>query len=194
MILTTTLLERFYAALDAQQMPIATVLAPGLSDAEIDELTAPLGIALPDELRLLWKWHDGVNAPPPPRDANYGLGPDRWFAPLSKMVEACITWREIAAEVSETMQTWEPTWFPVVLGGVTPAADTAVAPDEPTPIHMVDPHLSRWPREPDLPSLGALIEIWTIALEERVIRREPDSGRLWIDDPSDGTRWPRGLP
>ena len=41
--------------------PTAEVLRPGLGDADMDALTAPLGLRLPPEARTLWSWHDGAD-------------------------------------------------------------------------------------------------------------------------------------
>src|SRR4051812_43288504 len=40
--------------------PTADALRPGLTDAEMDDLTAPLDLRLPPEARTLWGWHDGA--------------------------------------------------------------------------------------------------------------------------------------
>ena len=37
-------------------------LAPGLTDQQIDTLTAPYGIDLPEEARVWWRWHNGRHA------------------------------------------------------------------------------------------------------------------------------------
>jgi hypothetical protein len=44
--------------------PISDALRPGLTDAEIGALTAPLGLVLPEEARRWWRWHDGASAQP----------------------------------------------------------------------------------------------------------------------------------
>jgi hypothetical protein len=38
---------------------IPEVMQPGLSDEDIDRIAAPLGFDLPDEVRTLYRWHDG---------------------------------------------------------------------------------------------------------------------------------------
>ena len=37
---------------------IVDALAPGLTDAQIDELLHPAGVDLPEEARVWWRWHD----------------------------------------------------------------------------------------------------------------------------------------
>jgi hypothetical protein len=69
--------------------PVADALRPGLTDDEMDALTAPLGIRLPAEARRWWGWHDGANAKP-----GYEaplLGPQRPLYPLARAVQKCLT-------------------------------------------------------------------------------------------------------
>jgi len=60
-LLTTDLLDRFEARLRGAGAPIVDAWAPGLTDAQIDELVRPLGIDLPKEARVWWRWHNGVD-------------------------------------------------------------------------------------------------------------------------------------
>src|SRR4051812_27326402 len=41
---------------------IVEALNPGLTDAEIDDLAAPLGHPIPEEARRWWRWHNGASA------------------------------------------------------------------------------------------------------------------------------------
>ena len=43
----------------AQSPVVLERMQPGLSDADIDRIAAPLGFELPDEVRTLYRWHDG---------------------------------------------------------------------------------------------------------------------------------------
>lgn len=36
---------------------------PGLTDAELDQVLAPLPFHVPEELREWWRWHDGIDGP-----------------------------------------------------------------------------------------------------------------------------------
>jgi cell wall assembly regulator SMI1 len=51
-------LEDLWRSLDA---PILEHLQPGLTDAQMDALTEPLGISLPREARAWWAWQNGVS-------------------------------------------------------------------------------------------------------------------------------------
>lgn len=62
MFLDTGLLERFDAKLRTLGAPIVDAWAPGLDDEEIDAVLLPLGIDLPEEARVWWRWHDGPRA------------------------------------------------------------------------------------------------------------------------------------
>lgn len=63
--------------------------APGLDDRRIDELLAPLGIDLPEEARVWWRWHNGTlpNAPPTATE----IIPSREQAPLEGAVSMAAT-------------------------------------------------------------------------------------------------------
>jgi cell wall assembly regulator SMI1 len=74
--LTEDLLEQLAARWREQGMPIVESLRPGLSDAEMDELTQPLGVLLPREARTWWGWHNGADA------GSADLGPGRCSHPL----------------------------------------------------------------------------------------------------------------
>jgi len=66
-MLAFELLERFHAALRALDLRIAGELNPGLSDAEMDALTEPLGFTLPTELRTSSAGTTAHAPPPTPR-------------------------------------------------------------------------------------------------------------------------------
>lgn len=61
-LLDSDLLERFASVLRERGIPVDALL-PGLTDAQIDELTEPTGLQLPEEMRVWWRWRDGE----PPR-------------------------------------------------------------------------------------------------------------------------------
>ena len=64
-----TVAERFRRSADALTQaldqighPLPSMLQPGLSDDQIDDLVRPTGLELPNEMRALWKWANGVAA------------------------------------------------------------------------------------------------------------------------------------
>ena len=73
-------------------------LGPGLSDAEMDALTEPVGIILPEEARVWWGWHDGTDPLKidPIRGEQFAmLAPGRIFLPLGQAVKECQTSRVV---------------------------------------------------------------------------------------------------
>jgi hypothetical protein len=82
-LLTEGLLEQLAARWRTHGLLIVESLRPGLSDAEMDELTEPLGIVLPREARTWWRWHDGASTE---GGGSCNLGPLRLYSPLSDAV------------------------------------------------------------------------------------------------------------
>lgn len=58
-------LHRLAMAFEAHGVPVLGNLRPGASDAELDALAHDLGVALPDELRTLYRWRNGHIDPNP---------------------------------------------------------------------------------------------------------------------------------
>lgn len=83
-LLDTALLAELEATWQEAGAQIADVLAPGLSDGQIDELMAPTGLRLPDEARRWWGWHNGVT-----EKARHGwdIGRQILFFSLSEALE-----------------------------------------------------------------------------------------------------------
>jgi cell wall assembly regulator SMI1 len=76
--LSVKLLARLEALWVERDAPILSHLRDGLTDVEMDAMTAPIGLRLPDELRIWWSWHDGVDPQPlgpggPEGDVGVGL-------------------------------------------------------------------------------------------------------------------------
>jgi cell wall assembly regulator SMI1 len=145
---------------------------PGLSDTEIDRRLATIGLALPDEARVLWHWHDGI---PEDSRANPLGGFKGRFLSLGEAVEVYQGFRETVLKIVEGDPDirYRPSWLPL-LGPQHPLViDCAVARDQPTPLRMVD---LADPEEPpvDARSLGEVVQLWSHAL---------DCG-LWIWDPT----------
>lgn len=72
-----TLLNRFEAVLKEKAPSVASALQPGLSEAEIAKLETEYNVQLPDDLRLLYQWHNGI-----PRDSEPTITPLHEFYPL----------------------------------------------------------------------------------------------------------------
>jgi cell wall assembly regulator SMI1 len=108
-LLTEELLEGLAARWRAQGMPIADALRPGLSDDEIDRLTAPLGLTLPREARTWWGWHDGAEFNV---RGSSNIGPLRVFEPLSVAVHATAQTREMMRGADGVLAPmWQESWL-----------------------------------------------------------------------------------
>ena len=93
---------------------VLNYLRPGLTDAEMDALTEPLGIVLPEEARVWW---GGMTAPCPLHRPGTGrevrdAAPGRISPPLSDAVEQCLTLREVIWEGKEPHDLWRQ-WLPL---------------------------------------------------------------------------------
>jgi hypothetical protein len=79
-------LETFEQALHRAGAGIVNHWRPGLSDGEIDKLGQLHGLVLPEDVRRLWRWHDGCSLAAPP-DANE-IAPGRRFPPLAPVLSS----------------------------------------------------------------------------------------------------------
>lgn len=57
---TEQLFAELQSTLDKNATNVAKALRPGLSDAEISKLESTYNVTLPNELRTLYKWHNGI--------------------------------------------------------------------------------------------------------------------------------------
>jgi len=71
-LLDADILARLEVDLRAKSIPLIETMAPGLTDAQIDEIIGPADLRLPDEARAWWRWHDGPG-PSTPVDASWLL-------------------------------------------------------------------------------------------------------------------------
>jgi cell wall assembly regulator SMI1 len=127
LVLSGDLLDDLKARWIVQRAPIVEHLRPGLSEAEIDAITMPLGVRLAREARTWWSWHDGVVETRESGAASRYLGPaDFEFLPLAEAAQLYLTLREaanIAAEGSteqrrstetDAERHWPRKWFPIL--------------------------------------------------------------------------------
>lgn len=182
-LLTFELLDQLEARWRTQGARIADVLRPGLPEARIDELTAPLGLRLPYEARLWWGWHDGADEPLGARTLEYGMTPLLNFAPLNMAAKWYPERREIAldTDMGDADEFWSPTWFPIAqLGNV--ACECDVEDGAPSPILDVDYHHGDVPGAVAARSFGEMVSWWIEAI---------DSG--WWRFDQTAQRWQRDL-
>jgi cell wall assembly regulator SMI1 len=78
---TEQLLVHLQTILATNAPIVARSLQPGLSDAQISELETQGGFRLSDDLRTLYRWHNGL-----PANSTVGLLPGQRFLPLDEAV------------------------------------------------------------------------------------------------------------
>jgi hypothetical protein len=75
------LLGRLQAAIETNAPAVAQALQPGLSEPQISTLEAQGGFRLSSDLRVFYKWHNGMGT-----NAVFGLLPGQRFLPLEQCV------------------------------------------------------------------------------------------------------------
>jgi cell wall assembly regulator SMI1 len=156
-------------------------MRPGLSDADMDERVATIGLTLPDEARVFWRWHDGV-----PEDGRANpIGAFRGrFLPLHEAMAVHRVFRKTVLECHEGEGDpgirFRPSWLPLFGRQHPIVLDCSVGRDQPTPLRMIN---LEDPLEPRVRagSLGEAVRLWTEALD-RGWWRWNASGQKWDVD------------
>lgn len=78
-----SLLAKLDRVLKTNAPAVAQLLQPGLSDSEIQELESKGGFRLSEDIRALYRWHNGIAT-----NSLDGLLPGQRFAPLEEVVAA----------------------------------------------------------------------------------------------------------
>lgn len=99
MELTTEILERFRAALRTAGAPLGDAIGPGISDAEIDEVGAQLGVGVPRELRTLWRWGQPT-ADAATREAGYDVNARYELWAPADAIKATLFYRPFITELA----------------------------------------------------------------------------------------------
>ncbi len=81
---TDELLARLQGVLEKRAAHVSLSLQPGISDARIRELEARGKFRLSEELRALYRWHNGMTT----TNGSGDLIPMAWFMPLDEVVDA----------------------------------------------------------------------------------------------------------
>jgi cell wall assembly regulator SMI1 len=173
--LTQGLLDQLAAQWRKHDAPIARQLAPGLSDTEIDALTAPLGLTVPAEARTWWGWHNGAH------NASVLTSGGKAFPSLDRCVSLAARMRDMAYDVTRphrlsataademAREVWNWDWLPLCEDGVGTMLVIDAAADSPA-----RDVCAVWYRAHDqssdqavvvAPSIGALVREWTRVLE-----------------------------
>jgi hypothetical protein len=135
-------------------------MAPGLSDEEIDRIAAPLGFALPEEIRTLYRWHDGSQ---------------RYVMTWAR---GMISLQVVVAEAA-TMPPWDeerrPTWLRILDERPYLVADCAVGLHDPVPIWNYGPDWGPATR-PVFASVGDMVALWIDLIDNDLMYWD---GTIW---------------
>lgn len=195
-------LERLEAVWRRLDAPVLRYLRPGLPEERIEDLLAPTGLVLPEELRLWWAWHDGADDPSVDVDDNREIGPGGWLhLPLHEAValheHRLGAYRGLLAMGAPDAAAleWRPGLFPfshrVAKHNHVLAVDASVGVHAPAPVTMtsemgIETHCGA-------ASVTAMLDIWIELLESGRYRLldgffETDPPGLVEED--ERLRWP----
>lgn len=91
---------------------IRDALRPGLAEAEVHTLLEGYPHEVPEEMALLYSWHDGASIVDGPERAE--LFPNAQMLPLG---DALGKWNEVVeASRASGRALWDPRWFPMFVG------------------------------------------------------------------------------
>jgi hypothetical protein len=166
-LLTPERLEAFEAQLRARAVPIDEWTLPGASDDQIDAAMAPIRIAAPGELKVWWRWRNGV------MPAGRRRLPQPWGQALSladavARYESCRAVARAAALPALNLSSddlWHSSWLPILDTAQAVAVECDVGKDEPSPVLFVDHEDLETYNKPRAGSLGEVVAWWTSALE-----------------------------
>jgi hypothetical protein len=190
-LLTAALLEQLDEKLTKIDAPVARLWRPGLSDAEMDALTAGIGISLSTEARIWWGWHDGVELGAA-RPWERGIGGGWDALPLAAAVQDAIRKRQFAATATAEdpefhNADWPDSWI-ALCGDVSYprlACECAVPAGAASSVHYFDPSGNMEPWRPKVGSVGELVYVWLDALDDGTWHVDPTTGQFVLRDPTE---------
>lgn len=151
-VLDRALLDQFDARLRALGAAIVDAWGPGLTDDAIDALVRPIGIDLPEEARVWWRWHNGVRPDTPPEA--WDIMPDRSLCPLEDSLDLYVEQRDWTRDAGFPEVLLNPdSAHPIIL------FQCAGERNAPVPIYVMDDWSDQAPRLA-LPSIGELVRTW----------------------------------
>ena len=143
-----------------RNLPILRHLQPGLTDGEIDELTAPIGLTLPGEARAWWRWHNGVTSDT--SDAEASPGPDVRYCSLADAVAFYTLQRKEFArrDPAFVVDQWPSEWF-VLCYGPQKIITIDCSPEfrTETPVRVLD-YWDEEVRTPKAASVADMVRVW----------------------------------
>jgi cell wall assembly regulator SMI1 len=155
---------------------ISATLRPGLTNAEIDAASSRLPFRVPDDARVLWRWHNGQG----PHSTSQALRGSQLLS-VDEAVERYFgNLRAFPNIQEEVPYGYEPGWLPLTEAGPRPAvlidADTSGI-----VLHTwMDEDIVRG----RLNSLAEVVCLWTSAIEEGawLFPGEGDVEAIYVDD------------
>lgn len=182
-LLTVDLLEELSVRWMLQRAPIVEYLRPGLADATMDELCAPLGLVVPAAARVWWGWHDGAEIDGR-RQATEMVGTGWRYAPLSLALDRTRSQRHITratgAQTLDPDELWPSEWLVLSEGphaGLI-AVDGRASNDAATPVYSLD-HGEKLSdaRQPRARTLGEMVSWWIEGMDDGAVNFDAASGR-----------------
>jgi hypothetical protein len=124
-------------------------MEPGLDDAEIDRITAPLVFRVPEEVRRVFRWHRGSSLAP--------FAAYRTLLPLETSVRLTLGFRQQDDD-------WRPNWLKFM--DEKPYIVLACGSyDDPVPVWHYD-YAQLPPTRPAFASIGELFLFWISLIDE----------------------------
>ena len=168
-LLDNELLTNFERALESVGARITHVWAAGISDGEMDRLSAPVDIDLPEEARVWWRWHNGFVPDASPSD--WELTPRRPLLDLKTSIEeyesARGAMRQLDGAEARLRPVADQPWI---------YFDCAGAREEPVPIY-ISGHAEG--HRLVLPSIAELVQHWTRLIETGVFETNQAGSWEW---------------
>lgn len=175
----TEALNRYESALRRLGAPVISQLGPGVSDAEIAELEMRYGAELPDEVRAVWRWHDGTAGA---RTANGGdpkraLVPHGVFGDLAWSLEFAHEFMTITTDANPASEYAGRTFVSLLIDNVGFVINLTAG--EPPLTYLNDP-MSWTMSDYSVMPVAERIQWWTTALETRAWTVSPNGE--WVVD------------
>jgi hypothetical protein len=160
-VLDEDLLRAFESSLRAIGAPIVKHWASGLDDAAIDELVVPLDLRLPEEARVWWRWRNGTRSDAPGRERCIMPGRD-----LLSLQAALVGTADFWAVLPEL---WGIDRRLLKLVGEQPRIWIDGSGPRSKPAAIYTQNDGSEPPRLALPSMGALVTIWTRLIDTGVV-------------------------
>jgi hypothetical protein len=157
-MLDDELLEALERRWREQSPALLQRMEPGIDDDEIDRLSAPLGYAIPDELRRWYRWHNG--------SANRAVILSRAFRPLDDSVARTL-------EFEQDEEQWPKGWTLVMDEKPLLIFDCRGGVSVPVPVWHFD-YAFDFPTRPVFASIGDMVSFWIELIDDGQISWDAD--------------------